>query len=94
MRILIVYLTTKWHSKEANVGDIFVIHHLEWFADHEAVWKHKYVPVKGEVLPISVRLWKYDGRAKTRTQDLTDVNLKNRDRVRIVILLVLESFNN
>jgi hypothetical protein len=34
---LIVYLTTKWHSKEANVGDIFVLHHPQWFADHEVV---------------------------------------------------------
>ena len=34
------------------------------------------------------------GRAGTRTQDLTDVNPKIQDRVRDVILLVLESFNN
>jgi hypothetical protein len=32
--------------------------------------------------------------ARARTQDLTDVNRKNPDRVRNAILLVVESFNN
>jgi hypothetical protein len=34
------------------------------------------------------------GRGRTRTAGLTDVNPKYRDRVRDVILLVVESFNN
>ncbi len=35
-----------------------------------------------------------DGRAGTRTQDLTDVNPVDGDHVRNNILLVVESFNN
>ena len=34
------------------------------------------------------------GAAELEPANLTDVNLKNWDRVRDVILLVVESFNN
>jgi len=34
------------------------------------------------------------GRGGTRTHDLTDVNRYNENRVRDVILLVVELFNN
>ena len=36
----------------------------------------------------------HSGRDWTRTNDLTDVNPKNQDHVRDVILLVVEFFNN
>jgi hypothetical protein len=65
----------------------FIHHHLWW--DYLAF--RLICTKKGE--KVGAKRGK-SGRAGTRTQDLTDVNPKIQDRVRDVILLEVESFNN
>jgi hypothetical protein len=59
--------------------------------------KRESLPISGENTDIKANLHKKggkSGRAGTRTPDITDVNPENWVRIRDVILLKVERFNN